>query len=85
MAITLANTQSALVSCEVALSLALQAHISPSITSSANLLAVTNTTSSTPARTYCWTHGINRFFTHIFVAYFTHLTRQKTIRLAENL
>jgi hypothetical protein len=50
MAITLANTQSALVACEVALSLALQTHISPSITSSANLLAVTNTTSSTPAK-----------------------------------
>jgi hypothetical protein len=37
MTITLANTQTALTASELALSLALQAHVSPSITSSSNL------------------------------------------------
>jgi hypothetical protein len=64
MAITLANTQSALVASELALSLALQAHVSPSITSSANLSDVTNTTSYTPARKYCWNHGITTNLSH---------------------
>jgi hypothetical protein len=64
MTITLANTQSALGASELALSLALQAHVSPSITSSANISDVTNTTSSTPARTYCWTHDITTNLSH---------------------
>jgi hypothetical protein len=64
MAITLANIQSALVASELALSLALQAHIAPSITSSANLSTVTTTTSSPPARTYWWTHDITTNLFH---------------------
>jgi hypothetical protein len=67
MAITLVNTQAALVASELALSLVLQAHVSPSITSSANISAVTATTSSPPSRIYCWNHGITTNIAHTSV------------------
>jgi hypothetical protein len=64
MAITLATTQAALVASELALSLVLQARISPSVTSSSNLSVVTTTTGSPTARTYLWTHGITTNIAH---------------------
>jgi hypothetical protein len=64
MAITIANTQAALVASELALSLTLQAHVSPSITSPSNISAVTTNTSYQPARTYFWTHGITTNLAH---------------------